>query len=618
LEVGWGGDACLGQRYTGLLAAGPSGPLRGKMQPRSILRVLHTAISANPPTESLDRFQTSGVECEAAQGMAWQHQPWVVRMLLILLTVGCAKAFSQQPVPPNQGWTQGDSYAGQYAPSQQPGYGQPQYAPPQPYAQQPGYGPPTQYSPPQQYPPPSYPDSGEQYPQQEFGAGQPSVQALNTEQLEQLVAPIALYPDTLVAQVLAAATYPAQVVDADHWRQAQVYASPDQVAARADAQNWDPSLKALTAFPPILAEMDQNLRWTIALGNAYYNQPQDVLDVVQIMRQRAQAAGNLQSTPQEAMTYDQGFIQLAPVNPQVVYLPAYDPWSVYGQPVQPYRGFSLGALGSFFGSSFASGAIRYGLGIAMSAFSHTSFGWLGWGLNWLTHSLLFHNSNYYSHSTSVADWGLPRGGPRAAGHREAVVARVPGNAYRSQPQASFGRPGGNSRDYGAANHLNQTPGLGYMRPADRYPENRVTQNYYRGNPSPGSGYARPPAMAYNRILPQPSRPTTYNNSGYGFGYRSAPAGGYGARQSSVYNPPQQVDRAPASGFQHGDDRDRPSGTFGGRGFQGYSGKPAKSAGIHSFGGGHEPKYSSGGAKSDHGHSDHGGHSGGIFSGRHHR
>jgi len=164
---------------------------------------------------------------------------------------------------------------------------------------------------------------------------------LSTEQLEQLVAPIALYPDTLVAQVLAAATYPDQVVDADHWRQAQGNAGPDQIAGGANTQTWDPSLKALTAFPQVLAEMDQNIRWTIALGNAYYNQPQDVLDVIQMMRQRAQAAGNLQSTPQESMSYDQGYIQLAPVNPQMVYLPTYNPWTAYGEPIQPYRGFSL-------------------------------------------------------------------------------------------------------------------------------------------------------------------------------------------------------------------------------------------------------------------------------------
>jgi len=95
-------------------------------------------------------------------------------------------------------------------------------------------------------------------------------------QLDQLVAPIALYPDQLIALILAASTYPAQVADADGWRQAQSYASPDQIAAGANVQNWDPSVKALAAFPQVLSEMDANLAWTSALGNAYYNQPNDV------------------------------------------------------------------------------------------------------------------------------------------------------------------------------------------------------------------------------------------------------------------------------------------------------------------------------------------------------
>src|ERR1035438_1796159 len=154
-------------------------------------------------------------------------------------------------------------------------------------------------------------------------------QPLDAAQLEQLVAPIALYPDTLVAQVVAASTYPGQIADADRWRQMQGDASPDQIVAAADAQNWDPSVKALTAFPQVLAQMNRNQQWTTDLGNAYYNQPQDVLQAVQVMRRRAQAAGTLESTPQQAVDYDQGYIQLTPVNPQVVYVPTYNPWTVY-------------------------------------------------------------------------------------------------------------------------------------------------------------------------------------------------------------------------------------------------------------------------------------------------
>src|SRR5215472_18662633 len=167
---------------------------------------------------------------------------------------------------------------------------------------------------------------------------------MSTQELRNLVAPIALYPDRLVAQVLAASTFPDQIADARYWRQIQGDASPDQIAAGADAQNWDPSVKALVAFPQVLAQMDRNQQWTSDLGNAHYNQPQDVLLAVQVMRRRAQAAGTLESTPQQAVDYDQGYIQLIPVNPEVVYVPTYNPWTVYGEQVSPYPGFSL--LGS--------------------------------------------------------------------------------------------------------------------------------------------------------------------------------------------------------------------------------------------------------------------------------
>src|ERR1700678_273968 len=295
------------------------------MKPQPCLCPLRSAwdfpplvLSTDPPVSTADSPR-GRVASESFGHRLKFHIRYAI--LLILICLGYGRLFAQQPMSPTQGWPQSDPYNGQYAP---------QYAPQPSPGQQPDYGQQSRHAPSAQYdqqsgPQQSYPDPGQQYPQQ--GYGQTPAHALNTEQLEQLVAPIALYPDTLVAQVLAAATYPAQVVDADHWRQAQEYAAPDQIAAGANMQSWDPSLKALTAFPKLLAEMDQNLRWTIALGNAYYNQPQDVLDVVQVMRQRAQAAGNLASTPQESVSYDQGYIQVAPVNPQVVYLPAYDPWT---------------------------------------------------------------------------------------------------------------------------------------------------------------------------------------------------------------------------------------------------------------------------------------------------
>jgi len=365
------------------------------------------------------------------------------------------------------------------------GYGQqPQY--PQPYAQsypQQGYG---QSQPYAQQAYQAYQGSGQAYPQQGYGQQQPGGQPLNAAQLEQLVAPIALYPDTLVAQMLAAATYPSQVVDADRWLQGQGNVSPYQIAGGADVQNWDPSVKGLTAFPQVLAEMDRNVQWTTELGNAYYNQPQDVLEAVQVMRQRAQAAGNLQSTPQEQVSYDQGAIELAPVNPQLVYVPAYNPWSVYGDPVTPYPGFSLlGAIGSFFGSTVGPGLLRFGAGIAMAAFNHTPFGWLSWAVSWLGHEIFFNHSNYASHSSTVANWGLAGGGMRAfAGQNSAGGMR-----------SGYARPGGG---YGAA------PAQGYARPPDHY---APVERYSRQEPQV---YNRPAMEAYNRAPAPIARPQVYS------------------------------------------------------------------------------------------------------------
>jgi Protein of unknown function (DUF3300) len=501
---------------------------------------------------------------------------------------------------------QGYPYNAQYPQYPQPAYGSQGYPQPQPYAQQP-YAQPQAYGQqpyPQQYPP--QPQYGQQqaYPQQSYGQPQPGpaygqapmqqgygppqtqTQPLNAQQLEQLVAPIALYPDPLVAQVLTASTYFNQVADADRWRQSLGYAPAEQIAAGADAQNWDPSVKALTAFPQVLAEMDRNLRWTTDLGNAYYNQPQDVLEAVQVMRQRAQAAGNLQTTPQETVSYDQGNIELAPANPQVVYVPAYNPWVVYGQPISPYPGFSLlGALGAFFGST----PVSFGLGILMTAFNRTPFGFIGWGLSWLAQAVLFHQSNYFSHSTTVADWGFAHGGRRAFA-QSGTMARASNGFNRT--------PGGYSQPRGGSN---SAYGQGFGRSPQAYSGNRPAEGFNRGYQTPGVGYARPSQQAYNTTQP-------YGRSAYGSSFN-------GSRPGASYGVSQPAYRAPAAGFARNDFAQRAPSSFAGKSFSGYSGKPANSGGFHPFGGGHAPKSFGGGGKSfGGGHSGGGGH---HWFGKHH-
>ena len=149
---------------------------------------------------------------------------------------------------------------------------------------------------------------------------------LTAEELQQLVAPIALYPDALVAQVLGAATFPDQVAFAADWLQQNKNLTGKALMQSVDRQPWDPSVKALTQFPSVLDNMAKNLSWTSALGEAYNTQAADVMSAVQVLRAKAQAAGNLKSSPQITVVQQSPqVIVIQPANPQVVYVPAVQP-----------------------------------------------------------------------------------------------------------------------------------------------------------------------------------------------------------------------------------------------------------------------------------------------------
>jgi len=213
--------------------------------------------------------------------------------------------------------------------------------------------------------------------------------------LQQLVAPIALYPDSLVAQILAASTFPEQVVEADRWVQAHPDLKGDALAQAVDQQPWDPSVKALTAFPSVLGNMDKNLSWTSSLGDAYYNQQQDVTDAVQVMRQRAQAAGDLKTTPQQVVTAQGSTIVIEPANPDVVYVPAYDPWIVYGDPLLPWPGW-YDYPGIWYGGPYLS----FGFGFPIGFFGGFGWGWGSWGFDWYHHYPIYNHNRYFSRSTT--------------------------------------------------------------------------------------------------------------------------------------------------------------------------------------------------------------------------
>src|SRR6266446_7434107 len=225
-------------------------------------------------------------------------------------------------------------------------------------------------------------------------AASPSSQAAEAawspDELDQLVAPIALYPDALVAQILAAASYPGEIDDADHWIQQRSDLKGEELAKAADSQSWDPSVKALTQFPSVLAMMNKNLSWTSALGDAYVSQPQNVLDAVQAMRQRAQQSGNLTSTPQEAVTTEGQTITIQPADPDVVYVPEYDPWDVYGEPLEYYPDWE--------GGDFVGPGIAFGLGVGVGVFGGYGWGWHHWGADWHGRGVTYHHDTYHSHS----------------------------------------------------------------------------------------------------------------------------------------------------------------------------------------------------------------------------
>lgn len=239
------------------------------------------------------------------------------------------------------------------------------------------------------------PAPSQQQPQQQ----PPQAVLESPDQLNQLVAPIALYPDGLVAEILAAATYPDQVVDAGRWLQQHQNLQGKKLADEANKQSWDPSVKALVQFPAVLQNMTQNLAWTSELGDAYVNQRQDVSQAVQAMRQRAQQAGNLKTTPQENVTTQDQNIVIQPVTPDYVYVPEYDPWLVYGAPIAvfpgwyPYAGLYLGGPG-----------IAFGLGFGVGFFGGFGWGWHNWGYDWHGGGRVLYNHNMFiSHSSSIVN-----------------------------------------------------------------------------------------------------------------------------------------------------------------------------------------------------------------------
>jgi hypothetical protein len=222
---------------------------------------------------------------------------------------------------------------------------------------------------------------------------------LSAAELQSLVAPIALYPDSLVAQVLAAATFPDQVAYAENWIQMNPELTGQTLMVAVNAQSWEPSVKALTQFPSVLANMAKNLSWTSSLGEAYGTQAADVMIAVQALRAKAYAAGNLVSGAQLAVVQQSPqVIVIQPVNPQVVYVPVYNPAVVYGYPyvVPAYVAPPPPP------SAAATAIVAFGVGVAVGAMMSSSccaWGYSSWACGWHgSTTVVYHGSAYYGNS----------------------------------------------------------------------------------------------------------------------------------------------------------------------------------------------------------------------------
>ncbi len=295
------------------------------------------------------------------------------------------------------------------------------------------------------------------------------------DQLQQLVAPIALYPDSLVSQILAASTFPEQVVEADRWVQSHSDLKGDALAQAVDQQPWDPSVKALTGFPSVLGNMDKNISWTSSLGDAYYNQEQDVMDAVQVMRQRAQQAGNLKDTPQQTVTTQGSTIVIQPATPDVVYVPAYNPWGVYGGPIDAWPGW-YDYPGIWFGGPYLS----FGLGFGVGWYGGYGWGWNHWGFDWHNHYGMYDHNRYYSQSRTFYNRNTYyRGG---GGVRGGNNFNGPGGG-RGVNSARGGAQGYNGAR-GGAQGFNGGRGNVYNRPG-------ASPKPFEGNNRAARGYAPP-------------------------------------------------------------------------------------------------------------------------------
>src|SRR5712664_3134342 len=281
---------------------------------------------------------------------------------------------------------------------------------------------------------------------QAAGSVQTEATKVPPDQLDSLVAPIALYPDPLLAQTLAASTYPLELIQLQQWLAKNQGLKDKALADTVAKQTWDPSIQAMAALPDVVKRLADDIQWTTDLGNAFLAQQSGVMDAVQRMRKKAQDTGNLKSTEQQKIETkvieNKSVIVVEQANPQVIYVPSYDPYAVYGPPIYPYPPIYYPPAGYY----AAGMAISFGVGLAMGAAWGGGWGWgCGWGGN--------NNININNNNNFVRNSNINGGNRNNIGNGNASWKHNPqhrgGAPYRDQATAE--RFGGTTRGDSLAN-----------------------------------------------------------------------------------------------------------------------------------------------------------------------
>ena len=392
-------------------------------------------------------------------------------------------------------------------------------------------------------------------------AAQASTSAQSTklppDQLDSLVAPIALYPDPLLAQVLAASTYPLEIIQLQQWLEKNKNLKDKALADAVAKQPWDPSVQALAALPEAVNRLANDIGWTTDLGNAFLAQQTEVMDAVQRMRQKAQSKGNLKTTEQQKVETQviesKQVIVIEPANPQVVYVPTYDPVVIYGPPVYPYPPIYYPPAWYY----PAGMAISFGFGVMMGAF--WSGGW-GWGCGWGHNDVYINRNNNFNRNTNID-----------RGNR--VNNDLPGRGTD--------RPGAGNRPGAGGTRPSTLPSGGDRAGWQHNPEHRGGAPYKDratadrfGGTARGDSLARSQATARQQISRQGGRPSSSRGLGAG-----APGRAAGADGRSLGGGPDRIGSRDLS-RSGGGNRD----AFGGgtRGYNGSSARRSSSRGASSM------------------------------------